>query len=313
MRSAPNQELPPLVVIGGPTASGKTALALALAEHLPIEVISADSRQVYRLMDIGTAKPSPAERQQVPHHLLDVVWPDEPFDAAQFARQADPVIAGIIARGRLPVLVGGTGLYIRALTAGLAEVPPADPAVRRRWEEFAAAQGEGALHRRLTEVDPVTAARLHANDLVRLVRALEVFELTGTPLSTWHAGHGFRQPSYRLLKLAPQVEREELYRRIDERAVAMFAGGLVEETSALLAAGYSGDLKSLQTIGYREALRLLAGACTGAEALAELQQATRRYAKRQMTWFRAEPGLIWVDSGQSCANIMELIESFQSQ
>lgn len=313
MSAAGNEVLPPLVVIGGPTAAGKTALALALAEYFPLEVVSADSRQVYRLMDIGTAKPSPAEREQVPHHLLDVVWPDEPFDAAQFARQADLAVAGIIARGRLPVLVGGTGLYIRALTAGLAAVPPADPAVRRRWEECAAEQGGAVLHRRLAGVDPQTAARLHPNDCVRLVRALEVFELTGVPLSAWHAGHGFRQPRYRLLKLALHVEREELYRRIDVRAAAMFAGGLVEETATLLAAGYAADLKSLQTIGYREAVRLLTGACTGAEALAELQQATRRYAKRQLTWFRADSGMIWVDSGRSCANIAKLIESFQSQ
>ena len=304
------QRLPPLVVICGPTAAGKTAAALALAKHFPVEVISADSRQVYRRMDIGTAKPTALERQQVPHHLLDVVYPDESFDAAQFARLAVPAIDAVLQRGRLPLLVGGTGLYIRALTAGLAELPGADPEIRRRLEITADTLGSAALHVRLAVVDAESAALLHPNDRVRLIRALEVFELTGRPLSVWRREHGFRQHRYRLLKIGCITERTALYRRIDRRAEAMFAHGLVEETAALLAAGYSPHLKALQTIGYREALRLLGGECTAQEALLELQQATRRYAKRQLTWFRGDAGVIWVDSATDSAKIQKLIEQF---
>jgi len=304
------QRLPPLVVICGPTAAGKTAAAMALAEHFPVEVISADSRQVYRLMDIGTAKPTVLERQQVPHHLVDVVWPDEAFDAARFARLATPLIDAVLQRGRLPLLVGGTGLYIRALTAGLAELPGADPEIRRCLEAMADTEGSAALHRRLAVVDRESAALLHPHDRVRLIRALEVFELTGRPLSVWRREHGFRQCRYRLLKIGLTAERSELYRRIDRRAAAMFAHGLVEETAALLAAGYPPHLKALQTIGYREALRLLSGECPAREALHELQQATRRYAKRQLTWFRAEAGVIWVDSATDSAKIEKLIDQF---
>jgi tRNA dimethylallyltransferase len=304
------QRLPPLVVICGPTAAGKTAAALALAEQFPVEVISADSRQVYRLMDIGTAKPTTLERQQVPHHLVDVVWPDEAFDAAHFVRLAVPEIDAVRQRGRLPLLVGGTGLYIRALTAGLAELPGADPVIRRRLETMADSEGSAALHRHLAAVDRESAALLHANDRVRLIRALEVFELTGRPLSAWRREHGFRQCRYRLLKIGLTAERTELYRRIDRRAATMFADGLVEETAALLAAGFSPQLKTLQTIGYREALRLLRGECTAPAALQELQQATRRYAKRQLTWFRGDGEVIWVDSVTDSAKLTKLIEQF---
>jgi tRNA dimethylallyltransferase len=302
--------LPPLVVICGPTAAGKTAAALALADHFDLEVVSADSRQVYRLMDIGTAKPTAEERARVPHHLLDVVWPDEPFDAAYFSKLAAPAIDAILARGRLPLLVGGTGLYIRALTEGLADIPGANPSVRRRLEEVADSEGCAVLYRRLGEVDPAAAAQLHPNDRIRLVRALEVFELTGRPLSDWQQAHGFRERRYRLLKIALTPPRDELYRRIESRAQAMFADGLIEETQALLTAGYDPHLKSLQTIGYRETVRLLQGNCTREEALAEVQQATRRYAKRQLTWFRADSEMIWVDSVKDSVKIQTLIAEF---
>ena len=300
------------MVLCGPTAAGKTAAALALAEHCALEVISADSRQVYRLMDVGTAKPTAAEQAQVPHHLLDVAWPDEGFDAARFAALAAAAIDGVLARGRLPVLVGGTGLYIRALTEGLVATPGADPAVRRRLEAQAEAEGDPTLHRRLAAVDPPAAKLLHPNDRVRIVRALEVFELTGQPLSSWQQAHGFREDRYRLLKIALSPPRAELYRRIDARAATMLDGGLLEETAALLAAGYPPQLKTMQTIGYREALRFLAGACTRAAALAELQQATRRYAKRQLTWFRADTEMIWVDSATNFDTIQMLIDQFHA-
>jgi len=306
-------ELPPLVVICGPTAAGKTALALNLAEHYPIEVVSADSRQLYRLMDIGTAKPSAAEQATVPHHLLDVVWPDEPFDAAQFARLASTAITEIVARGRVPLLVGGTGLYIRALTEGLANIPPADLQVRAELQAEGERGGAAALYRRLVSVDPAAATTLHPHDMVRIVRALEVFTLTGQPISSWQRDHCFRTRRYRLLKLGVNLERSTLYARIDQRAAAMFAGGLLEETRALLAAGYSAEVKSLQTIGYREAVRLLNGACSPSEALSDLQQATRRYAKRQLTWFRADPQMIWVDSLRESDRIQMLIDQFHAR
>ena len=267
---------PRLVVVCGPTAAGKTELALELARHWPLEVVSADSRQVYRLMDIGTAKPTLEERARVPHHLLDVAWPDESFDAARFSAMAADAIAAICGRGQLPVVVGGTGLYIRALTGGLVDLPKPDPRLRERLQQEAVAVGSVALHRRLAVVDPAAARQLHGNDVVRIIRALEVFEQTGRPLSAWQSEHGFRAGRYRLLKIGLAPERAELYRRIDTRAAAMFAAGLVEETAGLLAAGYAPQLKALQTIGYREAVRLLAGGCTRQEALADVQQATRR-------------------------------------
>lgn len=305
-------QLPLLVVLCGPTAAGKTAAALKLSEHFDLEVVSADSRQVYRLMDIGTAKPSAEERSRVPHHLLDVVWPDERFDAARFAGMAASAIDGILARGRLPLLVGGTGLYIRALTEGLAEIPGADPLVRRRLDEQMMVEGSTAMHRRLADVDPVAAARLHPNDRVRIVRAIEVFELTGRPLSAWQRTHGFRERRYRLLKIALAPPRDELYRCINIRAKVMLDGGLVEETESLLSAGYDSSLKAMQTIGYREALRLIAGKVSHEEALAELQQATRRYAKRQLTWFRSDSEMIWVDSAKDSDKIQMIMRKFHA-
>jgi tRNA dimethylallyltransferase len=303
---------PPLVVLCGPTAAGKTDAALELARHYPLEVVSADSRQVYRLMDIGTAKPTREERVRVPHHLLDVVWPDQSFDAARFSELATAVIDVIRGRDHLPVVVGGTGLYIRALTGGLVDLPGPDPVLRERLHQEAAAVGGAALHQRLAAIDPDAARLLHGNDVVRIVRALEVFEQTGRPLSVWQREHGFRAGRYRLLKIGLAPERAELYRRIDTRAAAMFASGLLEETAALLAAGYAPQLKALQTIGYREAVRLLHGECTRQEALAEVQQATRRYAKRQLTWFRADPEIIWVDSLPDSGKISKLMEQFHA-
>lgn len=304
---------PQLVVLCGPTAAGKTDAALELARHYPLEVVSADSRQVYRLMDIGTAKPTRQERARVPHHLLDVVWPDESFDAGRFSELAAVAIDAIRGRDHLPVLVGGTGLYLRALSGGLVDLPSPDPALRERLQQEAAAVGGAALHQRLAAIDPDAARLLHGNDVVRIVRALEVFEQTGRPLSAWQHEHGFRAARYRLLKIGLAPARAELYRRIDTRAAAMFASGLIEETAALLAAGYAPQLKALQTIGYREAVRLLHGECTRQEALAEVQQATRRYAKRQLTWFRADPEIIWVDSLSDSGKINKLMEQFHAK
>jgi tRNA dimethylallyltransferase len=300
----------PLLVICGPTASGKTALALELAERWPFEVVSADSRQVYRTMDIGTAKPTPAELRRLRHHLVDVVDPEDEFSAADFVRLGHAAIADVVARGKLPVLVGGTGLYIQALTEGLLDAPGADAELRRQLLADEAAGGAGTLHRRLAAVDPVSAARLPPRNLVRIVRALEVYQLSGRPLSDLQAEHGFADQPYRLLVLGLTAAREELYRRIDRRSEQMFAAGLIEETRALLERSVPPECKSLRTIGYREVVRLLSGDIDQATALTLVQRETRRYAKRQLTWFAKTPEIIWVDSSQEFGKIPSLIEHF---
>jgi len=268
----------------GPTASGKTALALELARLLPVEVVSCDSQAVYRGMDVGTAKPTPKERAEVPHHLVDVAEVGEEFSAARYVELADEAIADIHARGKLPLVVGGTGLYLSALLYGLAAAPPKDEAVRRRLEGEVRRLGAPALHARLAQVDPEAAARISPGDPVRIVRALEVWELTGKPITQFHREHP-RRPRYRALVLGVTPPRDELYRRVDERAVRMFEGGLLEETRALARA--PGARRQLERcIGYGEALDVLEGRATPAEALARMQREQRRYAKRQLTWFR---------------------------
>ncbi len=304
------QEKLPLVVLCGPTAAGKTALALELAERFPFEVISADSRQVYRGMDIGTAKATREEQERVPHHLIDVVDPDQSFSAADFSRLAHAAISRIRNRGNLPLVVGGTGLYIRALTEGLLEAPSADPELRRQLHAQEQEHGPGYLHGRLLQVDPALAERLHPGDVVRIVRALEVFTLGGRPLSELQREHAFGERSFRVLRLGVALEREELFQRIDLRVEQMIEQGLLDEVRNLLAAGYSPRLKALQTIGYREAIQHLEGRLDRSEAIALIQRDTRRYAKRQLTWFRKENSIIWVDSRREFARIQALIDYF---
>jgi len=299
-----------LVVICGATAVGKTALALNLAEYFDGEIVSADSRQVYRLMDIGTAKPTKAELQRVRHHLIDVAWPDEEFHAARFVGQAEQAINGISQRNKRPFLVGGTGLYIRALTEGLLQAPSADPELRQRLHARAEEEGSPSLHADLAKVDPESAARLHPNDLIRIVRALEVFEHSDSTLSALQDGHGFNGKPYRTLKLCLDLARDELYRRIDQRAEVMLEQGLLEEAEALLQAGYDPALKALRTIGYRQAFALLRNEMSRDEALDDLQQSTRRYAKQQLTWFRKDKSIIWLESSADFVTIRKFIEEF---
>lgn len=303
----------PLLVICGPTAAGKTGLALELRRHLPIEVISADSRQVYRWMDIGTAKATAAELALLPHHLIDVVDPDQTFSVADFIRLGRDAVSRIVRRGQLPVLVGGTGLYVDALLYGLVAAPPADPALRERLMEEEAAQGEGTLHRRLMEVDRALAERLPPRDLVRIVRALEVFILGGKPLSLLQQEQAAGESPYRPVFLGVDVERNELYRRIDARAAAMFAGGLLEETRNLVQRGYSSELKAMGTIGYREACRHLAGEIDLPTAVECTRQETRRYAKRQFTWFRKNKSIIWLDSGKEFDKILNIAQRLHDE
>ena len=275
----------PLTVLCGPTASGKTALAVALASRLGAEIVSADSQQVYRHFDLGTAKPTPAQLEAVPHHLVSCVDPLEPFSAARFQALADQAIAAIQARGKRVVVVGGTGLYLRVLLHGVVPAPGGDDALRARLEAL-----EGpALHQALAAVDPDSAARLPPADRVRLVRALEIFHLTGKPASAWRAEHAFAPQRYPAAVFVLDPPREALYQAIDRRTRALFDAGLVEEVASLVARGWR-DAAPMGAVGYLEALACLEGRLTREEAIARAAQATRRYAKRQWTWFRKEPG-----------------------
>jgi tRNA dimethylallyltransferase len=301
---------PALLVICGPTAVGKTSLALDLAEYFDGEIISADSRQVYRLMDIGTAKPNREEQQRVRHHLIDVVWPDEEFHAARFVSSAEQAIKDACHRNRRPFLVGGTGLYIRALTEGLLQAPSADQEFRRALHARAEKEGSPSLHEELARIDPVSADRLHPNDLIRIVRALEVYEQSGCTLSALQDEHGFSSKPYRTLKIGLNLERAELYRRVNQRAEAMFEQGLLEEAEALLRSGYDPELKALRTIGYRQAFALLRRQMTREEAIDDLKRSTRRYAKQQLTWLRQDKSIIWLESSDDFVTIRKFIEEF---
>jgi tRNA dimethylallyltransferase len=299
-----------IVIVQGPTASGKTELAVRLAEEFNGEVVNADSMQVYRRMEIGTAKPPQELRERVRHHLLDVVEPDEPFSAAEFKRLADLAIADIRSRGKNVFIVGGTGLYIRALLGGLVEVPSADPDLRRSMEEELRVRGLDGMLRELREVDPETAAGLHPNDWVRILRALEIWRMTGTPASSLRQGHGFREEFYSSLKIGITTDREELYRRIDLRVDAMIRSGLVEELAALLGRGYGRELKSLRSLGYRQIADHLAGEMPLEEAVFLIKRETRRYAKRQLTWFNKDFAIRWFAYPANFATICSCVMQF---
>jgi tRNA dimethylallyltransferase len=300
---------PQLVIITGPTATGKTALAIDLATRYDAEIISADSRQVYRYLDIGTAKPTPAQQTAIPHHLIDVVNPDEQFDGARFRTLALAAIEDIHRRGKRVLVAGGTGLYLRALTRGLFAGPAADPALRARLQEQEASEGKGFLHRWLCEVDPEAAKRLHPNDAVRLIRALEVFLTTGKPMSHWQREHGFRDRLFATLMIGLVCERETLHQRIAERCQQMLKDGLVDEVRRVWDMGYGPELPVMQTIGYAQAKAFLQGQGSEEEALAQMTTETKQLAKRQLTWFRAEPDLQWFAPSQG-REIVDVISRF---
>jgi tRNA dimethylallyltransferase len=283
----------PLVVIAGPTGVGKTEVAAALARRAAIEVVSADSRQVYRGMDVATGKPSAETRRAVAHHLIDVVDPDDRYQAARFRQDAEAAIAAIRARGRLPVVVGGTGLYIRALLRGLDPAPPADPEFRRELASIAAVEGRASLHARLTAAAPAVARRLHPNDHVRVVRALELARAGAGTL----AQARWSEPidTYDVTYFGLTMDRQALARRLAARAAAFVGAGLRAEVEGLLARGYDPALSALQSIGYREFVQVARGALAPAEALRLMQRDTVRYAKRQWTWFAREPGVEWIN------------------
>jgi tRNA dimethylallyltransferase len=300
------------LVVAGPTASGKSALALGLAERFGGEIVNADSRQVYRHMDVGTDKPSLADRQRVPHHLFDVADPDERFDAARYRDLARAVVAEIAARGRLPIVVGGTGLYIRALARGLFGAPHAVAALRAalvRLEERSA----GTLVRWNRRLDPSLLERVHPNDRVRLLRALEVTLTTGETMSAQQRRHGFGDRLGEFLYLVVDPGPQPLKQRIRSRSIELFARGLLQEVRSLWVRGYGPDLPPMRSIGYREAGRVLRRECSEEEALEELVRRTEHLAKRQRTWFRAEPEAVWFDPQRSRERILEAVQRFLAE
>lgn len=291
---------PLLVIVLGPTGSGKTALSLRLAREFNGEILSCDSVAVYRGMELGTAKPSTAERAQVPHHLLDMVDPTETMTAGAWSRAAREAAQAVATRGHVPVVSGGTGLYLRAMTDGLAPLPPRCPAVRARLTAAARQRPAGYLHRMLRRIVPEAAARIHANDEPKLIRAIEIALLGNT------AAAATRDPlqGFRLLRLGLEPPRALLYERLDRRAAAMFAQGLVAETRALQQQ-YGADAQALRALGYREAAAVLSGTLDEAAAIRAAQKGHRNYAKRQLTWFRREPDVHWFAGFGDAANIAD--------
>lgn len=305
-------EVPKVIVIGGPTGCGKTAFSVMLAEKLGAEIINADSMQVYRGMDIGTAKPTADEKKGIPHHLLDIVNPDEEFNAARYRSEALPIIRDIHRRGKVCLVVGGTGLYIRGLLGGLFSAPPADSSLRERLRSEIQDVGPKILHQRLAILDPDAAGDIHPNDRVRIVRALELISLTGRRPSELARQHGFRDRDVRGLMLCLELDREGLYKRIDKRTDQMIASGLREETEGLLFSGYSPQLKSMKALGYRHMTAHLLEGVPFCDAVEKMKTDTRRYAKRQMTWFRSDPSTRWVAPGDA-SRALAMIEGFLTE
>ena len=299
---------PLLVVILGPTASGKTALSLHLAKRFSGEIVSCDSVAVYRDFEIGTAKPSRDERMQAPHHLIDVVAPTEVFTAGDYSRRAREAIQEINSRGRMPIVVGGTGLYLRALLEGLFPGPPRSEELRARLRERAADRGAEYLHRLLCRLDPKAAQSVHANDVSKVIRAIEVSITAKTPMTDlWQQG---REPlrGFRVLRIGLDPDRTELYERINARAREMFTSGLIEETRTL-AGRYGEAPRPLTSLGYKQAAQYLSGELSLERAIEAAQQGHRNYAKRQLTWFRRERGVKWFAGFGSNPQLQKEIES----
>ena len=285
---------PKLIVISGPTGIGKTAVAIAVAEAFGGEIIGADSMQIYRYMDIGTAKPTAEEQVRVTHHMIDVIDPDENFDAARYAHMARACVRNLVQNDILPIIAGGTGLYIKALLYGLSSEAITDKVVRNRLKIEATTKGSRILHKRLASCDPAAATRIHPNDTFRIIRALEVYEITGRPMSSIQTSHQFGDHLFDALKIGLSMDRETLYAQIDRRVEDMIATGLVDEVKGLLDQGYGSEIKAMQSIGYRHITSFLEGKLSREEAIRTMKRDTRRYAKRQMTWFKRDPDIIWV-------------------
>ena len=337
------EKIQPVLVILGPTGVGKTGLSLELAERIGGEIVSADARQAVRTMDIGTAKPSKADRERVPHHLIDIVDPDEKLTAGEYARQAAEAIRAIRKRGKTPVVVGGSGLYIRALTDGLfdeteseefriewaggvnpqSEIrnPQSTDEIRKRLKARAAHEGSYTLHEELSRVDPLAAARIHPHDLHRIVRALEVFESTGQRISELQRASRQTPGGIEPMMVGLALDRAALHRRIGERVDAMIARGLIEEVKGLLDRGYGPDLNALKSVGYQEVFPYIEGRQTLGATIEAIKRNTRRYAKRQMTWFRRDGRIWWLDGSEDRKRLVdrvgeryvEKLESWEAQ
>jgi len=298
-----------LLVLTGPTASGKTGAAMALARRLPLEIISADSMQVYRGMDIGTAKPTPEERREVPHHLIDVADPDETYSAGRFVAEASRAIREVRSRGRIPLLSGGTGLYLRALIRGLDPLP-SDDRIRRMLREEWDRMGGESMHERLRGTDPEAAARIRPTDRVRVIRALEIARITGAPASSRRTAWKRRLEWRKVLFFALRADRDVLYRRIDERVDGMIRQGLVDEVRELLSRGYGPGTRSMGTLGYRHVVTHLLHGIPLEQAIREMKRDTRRYAKRQLTWLSAEQDVRWIEADSPVGPLEEMSKKF---
>jgi tRNA dimethylallyltransferase len=301
---------PRIVILLGPTGVGKSKLAIEWAEALGGEIISADSVQVYQYMDIGTAKPTLSDRGRVRHHLIDLVPPDQPFHAGLYRALGRKTIDQLF-QDRTPIwVVGGTGLYIKTLTQGLFTSPKVDPRARERLRLEAREKGPEALFERLKDVDCPTASRLHPHDLFRIIRALEVFDSTGTPISFYRAQHRFGDKPYLTLKIGLEMDRDMLFRRIDKRVDQMLEEGFLQEVERLMEMGYGPELKPMQSLGYKQMAQFLLKEIGWDEAVRQMKKNTRHYAKRQWTWFKADPEVRWWDEPTDCQRIFLNIKSF---
>jgi len=298
-----------VLVIAGPTAVGKSAIGISLARQLGAEIISADSRQVYRQLDIGTAKPTLEERSRVRHHLIDILDPDQPYSAAAFARDARAVLDGLDRQNQPAIVVGGSGLYLRALIDGLSPIPAGDETIRQELRDLSKKQGREALHDLLRKVDPESANRLRPNDSVRIIRAMEVHRISGRTMSEWQRTKRFTD-GRKYFMVVLDRDRGGLYRMIDERVDWMLAQGLVDEVKGILAKGYDPDIVSLRTVGYRELIDHLQGKQSYLRAMEQIKQNTRRFAKRQLTWFRSVKYARWVEVNDDKSSIGQILQNF---
>ncbi len=293
------KQKPPLLIILGPTATGKSALAIKLAAESNGEIISADSMQVYQGMDIGTAKPSKESLESVPHHLINIINPDEPWSVADFLEQANKLIAEILKRGKLPIIVGGTGLYLNSFLLGFSfPITPAKPKIRSRLEALANEKGNEFLWEKLNSIDPKTAKRLSVNDKKRIIRALEVYESTGKPISKLQKKSPIKD-EYNLILIGLNMEREKLYENINRRVQDMLERGLIKEVRYLFKSGYNKTLPSMQALGYKEVIDYLEGKTDFKETVELIKKRTRNFARRQMTWFRRFDGVTWFEGGDN--------------
>ncbi len=300
---------PKIILICGPTAIGKTSVAIDAAERIGGEIVGADSMQIYRYMDIGTAKPTAEEKRRIRHHMIDIADPDEPYDAARFTRESRAAVDAILARRRIPVIAGGTGFYIKALLYGLCDAVPEDETVRHRLREEAALFGGEPLYRRLEACDPEAVGRIHPNDTYRIVRALEVYEASGMPMSEYRRRHGFSDAPYTVLKIGLYMDRQALYARIDQRVEEMVRQGLQDEVKQLLTTGYHESLRPMQALGYRHMAAFITGEADWDATIATLKRDTRQYAKRQLTWFRKDPEIQWFEPEQG-ERIVSCVRAF---